>query len=80
MSTQVFGHEVIAMMLAERRPYTRASLLAAIQERFGQEARFYTCMAQDLTAEGLLDFLAERGKIDVRPEGIIIRADKVCQH
>lgn len=54
------GHEVLAMM--QGHSYTEKSLLEAIIEKFGAEDRFYTCSAENLTAQGLIDFLKEHGK------------------
>ena len=43
------GHEVLAMM--QGKAFTEESLLAAIIERFGKDERFYTCSADNLTAQ-----------------------------
>ena len=54
------GHEVLAMM--QGKVYTEEGLLKAIIEQFGPDERFYTCSAENLTAQGLIDFLKEHGK------------------
>ena len=59
---QIHGHEVINMMLASGRTYTKDSLIADIITQFGADTRFQTCAAEGLTAEGLVDFLEARGK------------------
>ena len=46
------GHEVLEMM--QGHSYTEKSLLEAIIAKFGQEERFYTCSADNLTAQGLI--------------------------
>lgn len=81
MSNEVHGHEVMKMMVASGERYTRASLTEAIIARFGADARFYTCSASDLSPEGLVDFLAARGKFcDEDSEGFTTSADKICNH
>ena len=40
--------------------YTEEGLLKAIIEQFGPDERFYTCSAENLTAQGLIDFLKEQ--------------------
>jgi probable metal-binding protein len=80
MLTQVHGHEVIAMMTASSLPYTRVSLIAAILERFGPDARFFTCSATDMTAGELIDFLEVRGKFMPVPGGFAFNPDRACQH
>jgi probable metal-binding protein len=77
---QIHGHEVIQMMMQSGKAYTRASLLADIVSTFGPTARFYTCSAQDLTPDGLIDFLEARGKFADRDNGFEIAADRVCKH
>lgn len=68
------------MMIDDGRVYTRAVLRAAIVERFGEEARFHTCSARDMTAEELVTFLEERGKFIPDGEGFRTEADRMCQH
>ena len=48
------GHEVLAMM--QGNAYTEEGLLKAIIEQFGPDERFYTCSAENLTAQGLIEF------------------------
>jgi probable metal-binding protein len=77
---QIHGHEVIQMMLQSAEPYTRSSLLTAIIANFGSDARFYTCSAQNLTPEGIIDFLQAKGKFVPRGEGFQTSADLMCNH
>ncbi len=72
------GHEVLEMMQGHN--YTETSLLEAILEKFGPEERFYTCSADNLTAQGLIDFLKERGKFMSAEEGFTVDTSKVCNH
>ena len=60
--------------------YTEKSLLEAIIAKFGPEERFYTCSADNLTAQGLIDFLKERGKFMPMEDGFTVDGSKVCQH
>lgn len=55
ISNMVHGHEVLEMM--QGHSYSEKSLLEAIIARFGTGERFYTCSADNLTAQGLIDFL-----------------------
>lgn len=74
----IHGHEVLQMIQAGH--YSEAELLDAIKEKFGADARFYTCHSQDLTAEQLLAFFKERGKVIFTPSGSDIDPDKVCSN
>jgi probable metal-binding protein len=77
---QIHGHEVIQMMLQSGKPYTRASLLTDIVARFGPNARFYTCSANDMAPEGLIDFLQAKGKFVPCDQGFQTSADLICKH
>ncbi len=72
------GHEVLAMM--EGHLYTKETLLEAIIERFGKDERFYTCHAENLTAEELIDFLVTHGKFKPEGEQFTVDSSKVCNH
>jgi probable metal-binding protein len=80
MTTQIHGHEVMQMMLELDQSFTRESLRQAIQDRFGGEARFFTCSAENMTPDELIDFLAERGKFVERDRGFNTQADMICNH
>lgn len=58
----IHGHEVLNMMIESGEQYSNASLEAAITARFGEQARFHTCSAADMTAGELVAFLAAKGK------------------
>jgi probable metal-binding protein len=77
---QVHGHEVMHMMLDSGVAYTRNSLRQAIIKRFGSDTRFFTCSAEGLTADALIDFLASRGKFTETTDGFTTDPAKVCQH
>ncbi len=77
---QIHGHEVMEMMLASGKTYTRETLIADILSRFGKEARFYTCSAENMTAEQMVEFLDARGKLVRRDGGFQTSKDVMCQH
>jgi probable metal-binding protein len=78
MTTQIHGHDVIAMMVTSKAVYTRESLAKAIISEFGSAARFETCSAANMDALQLIDFLAERGKFTAQPGGFTINPAMVC--
>jgi probable metal-binding protein len=80
MSSEIHGHEVIAMMRETGKLYTRESLVGAINERFGAETRFHTCSANGMTALQLVEFLARNGKFARYAGGFTIDMERVCQH
>ena len=73
------AHEVMEMMVNSGKQYSRASLVAAIRERFGAEVRFYTCSASGLSAEELVEFLTRKGKFSGTEEAFVFNPGKMCQ-
>jgi probable metal-binding protein len=80
MPQQIHGHEVIEMMMAANQVYSRQSLEDAIIGKFGPEARFHTCSAENMDAAGLIEFFAQRGKFTAGASGFSLNPAKVCQH
>lgn len=80
MAEPIHGHEVIEMIIQAGKAYTRDLLRADIVNRFGAEARFYTCSAGNLTADELITFLEARGKFRDTGTGFTIDQEQVCNH
>ncbi len=80
MTDPIHGHEVMRMMVESGAAYTRDSLRAAIVDRFGEAARFYTCSANGMTADELISFLQARGKFIAEESGFKTDASKICDH
>ncbi|MHC5068065.1 MAG: YecH family metal-binding protein [Planctomycetota bacterium] len=76
----IHGHEVMNLMLEADTGFSRDSLLAAMSERFGADARYHTCSASEMTADELIDFLAARGKFVDVADGFTTDPSKVCNH
>lgn len=80
MSDSIHGHEVLNMMLASGKQYTRESLEADVAAKFGAAARFHTCSAENLTAAELVEFLERRGKFTGGEAGFNTTASQICSH
>jgi probable metal-binding protein len=74
----IHGHEVMRMMLETGASYDEASLEQAILERFGPAATFCTCSATGLSAKGIVQFLADRGKFVSSGDGFTTSPGKIC--
>ena len=77
---QIHGHDVLNMMLASGKTYTKATLVADILNKFGRNAKFHTCSAEDMTADELVEFLESRGKFKPQADGFQTSKDVICQH
>lgn len=80
MADSIHGHEVMHMIIDSQRAWTREALIAAIQEKFGNDARFHTCSASEMDAEALIDFLEAREKFVPKGDGFTTTTDHVCDH
>ncbi len=80
MTKNVHGHEVLHFMLEHAQGFSKESLKQAIEARFGADARFYTCSAEGMTAEKLIDFLSQKEKFVDVGGGFNTQADKICNH
>ncbi|MCD4559992.1 YecH family metal-binding protein [Lelliottia nimipressuralis] len=78
--TSIHGHDVLNMMIESGEQYTEQSLVQAIDSRFGNNARFHTCSADNMTAAELVAFLAARGKFIPADEGFSTHVSKICRH
>ena len=78
--SSIHGHEVLNMMIESGENYSSASLEAAIKARFGEQARFHTCSASDMTAGELVAFMAAKGKFIARDDGFSTHESKICRH
>ena len=78
--TSIHGHDVLNMMIESGEQYTEQSLVQAIDSRFGNNARFHTCSAENMTAAELVAFLAARGKFFPANEGFSTHVSKICRH
>ncbi|MFO3906295.1 YecH family metal-binding protein [Enterobacter hormaechei] len=76
----VHGHDVLTMMIDSGEQYTEESLVAAITARFGEDARFHTCSATEMSAAELVAFLAARGKFIPLDSGFSTHESKICRH
>ncbi|MFT3783491.1 MAG: YecH family protein [Nibricoccus sp.] len=80
MQESIHGHEVIGMMVESGKTYTIDTLCADIVQRFGPDARFHTCSADNLTPKELIVFLDSRGKLTAVEGGFVFGAGQACGH
>ena len=78
MTKSIHGHEVMRKMIESGEAYTQDTLRTAIGDWFGGTARFHTCSAENMTAEALIAFLAERRKFYSDETGFRVDEDEIC--
>lgn len=77
---EIHGHAVLQMMDESGQAYSHASLLAAINEKFGEDARFGICSGGNMTASELIDALAAKGKFVGEPNAFKFDPSAMCNH
>lgn len=74
------GHEVLEMMFGNSYASSE-ELVKAIIDKFGADERFYTCHAENLTAQELVEFFEARGKfMPTSTNGFTADPNKKCKH
>ena len=77
---RIHGHEVMHMMVQSQQGFTRDSLKTAIHTKFGNDSRFFTCSADNMDADQLIDFLEQKGKFHPVAGGFTTAPEKICNH
>ena len=77
---EIHAHEVMNLMLELDTDFSRESLAHAIHERFGADAKFYSCSKNGMSISTVIDFLESRGKFVARADGFNTAQDKICNH
>ena len=80
MEKRVHGHEVRNMVIESGKTYTRESLVASIIEKFGNETKFFSCAADNLTADELIAFFEANGKVSAPDYNFAESAGHRCNH
>lgn len=78
--TEIHGHEVLEMMIDSGRTYSRTSLIEAIDQKFGPQARFYICSGGGMRAAELVDTLIAKGKFMGTETAFVFNPARSCQH
>lgn len=78
ITESIHGHEVIRLLMETPKGRTRQDLLDEIASRFGSDAHFHTCAAQNMSAEQLVDFLEMRGKFVPVDGAMVVDTAHLC--
>ncbi len=74
------GHEVLEMMIESGQQFSNESLKAAIDQKFGLEARFYICSGSGMTASELIEALWAKGKFTGTEDAFVFDPANRCNH
>ena len=77
---QIHGHEIIELVVKYPEGIAAATLADIAAHKFGPGARFFTCSAENMSLPALLDFLAERDKVQLRDNLVLPGSSPACAH
>lgn len=60
----IHGRKVLNLIGEQSAAVSRQELLHAIQQQFGEESRFHTCSANNMTSEQLITLFLQQGKLE----------------
>ncbi len=80
MAESIHGHDVMELMLTLGKTFTKESLKDALHEKFGKDAKYHTCSAQNMNAAEIIEFLNSRGKFIDSEKGFQTDRSKICSH
>jgi probable metal-binding protein len=80
MTSSIHGHDVMRMMVEAGRSFTESELEEAIVRKFGDQARFHTCSASDMTPKQLIGFLKMRNKFIISDNAMGMNPENICDH
>lgn len=78
MNESIHGHQVMEMMMQSDKVLDKAALIAEIAIKFGEETRFHTCSANDLSADELIQCFSSKGKFVETSEDISMAQSHHC--
>lgn len=74
----VHGHEILERLITAGGTMRLGDLRGAAFSAFGEDAQYHTCSAQGMSFDELIDFLAQRSKVEVVAGQITVFAENVC--
>lgn len=80
MSDSIHGHQVMQLMLSLGGAISKTELMKLMATQFGEQAKYHTCSATEMSAEQLIAFLERKGKFIESAMGIETAVDKICHH
>jgi len=76
--TQIHAHEILNLVGDNDGQLTRDELTAKVVEKFGADARFFACFAEDVPLGELLPALFERQKLAETDGKLHLQRQNMC--
>jgi len=78
MPENIHGYEVVREIIGSGNLYTNNTLQSANDDWFGQTAQFYICSTENISADRLIAFLAEKRKFHSNDNGFKVNETAIC--
>ncbi len=76
----IHGHEVIQMIMQSATSSSKDDLIKQVISKFGEDTRFFNCSTDGMTAEGIVSFFENKGKIRFNDSGFEFGSAEGCKH
>ena len=80
MNEPYHAHEVLNLIVNDAGTFTIDSLKEKVHTQFGSDARFTNCFGYLFDVDQLVQFLIQRGKIELHGGQISPVRQNICQH
>jgi probable metal-binding protein len=81
MTTEpIHGHEIIELVDGHPEGIASGTLTEAVAQKFGTDALFFTCSAENMSLPELLTFLGDRDKVRLRDGLVFPGGSAACSH
>jgi probable metal-binding protein len=72
-------HEILDMIYSSGKIYTVSSLKEEVQKKYGSHIHFVSCADHRFDMEDMVNFMLERGKIEVKGDMIFPAGASYCK-
>jgi len=73
-------HEVLDIIYFSGKSFTIRSLKEEVQKIYGEDVHFMSCVDDHFGMEDMVNFMLNRGKIEVKGEQIYPAGASFCEH
>lgn len=80
MSEPLYGHDLLRLVAEHGGACSLEQLRADAVGAYGSEATFCNCAGDTFDLEGVLGFLARKGKVDLSDGHVRLGTASACQH
>ncbi len=77
---ELHGHKILGYIKKLPTTTIKADVISAVVKEFGENVRYYNCSNSGYTAEELITFFEEKGKVIFNESGYTYDREAGCKH